>query len=69
MLLQKAVHDPLQKILTSSNMKAVVEVARFKADEGVHDSSNEYDSKNVTYGGGCEVTLSDFVKLHSILMK
>ena len=61
MLLQKAVHDPLQKITARDNV--VVEVVLFKADKGVHDTGNSYYLENVSYGDGVEYPLSDLVTI------
>ena len=50
-------HDPLQKIATRNNV--LVEVVRFKADVGVHDTADKYNVDTVSYGVGCNVIMID----------
>ena len=40
-----------------------VEVVRFKANEGVYDTGDEYYLENVSYGLGYEISLSNFVTI------
>ena len=40
MLLQKAVHDPFQRVQARGGVEVVV--ACFKADDGVYDTSADY---------------------------
>ena len=40
-----------------------MEIVRFQADEGVHDTGNEYYLEKVSYGDGADVVLSDLITI------
>ena len=41
----------------------VVNIIRFKADEGTHDTASMYNIEKVSYGAEVEAKLSDFITI------